>query len=128
MLTTVTVDKSILEMINKKANEMNYNRALKMEYIAALPDTTLFTLTQTMIHEHILGKKVAPHLRCMVAWSEEVIEKHLMATSKMEIPRIGYLDMHMTTAQVLFADERAATEPKTKFAAAFKRASRGGKR
>ena len=86
----VTIDKHCLTLINDRSNKINYNRALNRKYIAKLPDDTAFEVAAVMIHEHKNGKRVEPHVRCQVRWNEA------------SFVRIGFLDIHMASAKVLF--------------------------
>jgi len=86
----VTIGKDCLTLINDRSTNINYNRSLNPKYLAKLPDDTAFEVAAVMIHEHKNGKRVEPHVRCQVKWSEA------------SFVRIGFLDIHMATAQVLF--------------------------
>jgi hypothetical protein len=59
-------DKAILEKINRRALANNYNRAVKPEFIATLPNDLNFPITFCMVHEHAAGQPVAPHMRCRI--------------------------------------------------------------
>lgn len=58
--------KDSLIKANRIAIERNYNRQIKPEYLASLPNNVLYPISFTMIHEHAQGKLVEPHIRCWV--------------------------------------------------------------
>lgn len=61
------IDKHSLNLINHISRDIiKYNRALPQEVIDALPDKC-FPIVFSMLHEHIAGKPVEPHVRCMIA-------------------------------------------------------------
>lgn len=61
------LDKEVLNNINHVSRDViKYNRALPQNIIDALPDDKLFPINWCMLHEHIAGKAVEPHMRCMI--------------------------------------------------------------
>lgn len=61
------LDKEVLNNINHISRDViKYNRALPQDIIDALPDDKLFPISWCMIHEHIAGRAVEPHMRCMI--------------------------------------------------------------
>ena len=61
------LDKEVLNNINRISRDvMRYNRSLPQNIIDALPDDKLFPISWCMMHEHIAGKVVEPHVRCMI--------------------------------------------------------------
>ena len=65
MKTIEYFTKALLRQASKEAKEIGYNRQLNDEYIAELEDIN-YPVTFSMIHEHIAGKPVDPHVRCLV--------------------------------------------------------------
>lgn len=62
------LDKHYLNLINHISRDViKYNRSLPQEIIDALPDDKFFPIVFTLVHEHIMGKAVEPHMRCMIA-------------------------------------------------------------
>jgi hypothetical protein len=62
------LDKKYLNYINHLSRDIiKYNRSLQQELVDALPEDKLFPIMFTIIHEHIMGKSVEPHMRCMIA-------------------------------------------------------------
>lgn len=62
------LDKKYLDIINHISRDViKYNRALPQEVIDALPEDKFFPIIFTLLHEHIAGKPVEPHVRCMIA-------------------------------------------------------------
>jgi hypothetical protein len=61
------IDKHNLNLINHVSRDIiKYNRSLPQELIDALPDDKCFPIVFTLVHEHIMGKAVEPHMRCMI--------------------------------------------------------------
>jgi hypothetical protein len=61
------LDKEVLNNINHISRDViKYNRALPQNIIDALPDDKFFPISWCMLHEHIAGKAVEPHMRCMI--------------------------------------------------------------
>ena len=89
-----TVNRDTLMHVNSYADKRGYNRVLNPSYLGKLPEDTVFVVDVMMIHEHAMGKKVAPHLRCMVQWKE---------TPASDV-NIGFLDVPMSLAKVLFKE------------------------
>jgi len=87
-----TVNRDTLMHINSTAKKRGYNRVLEPTYFAKLPEDTEFVVNVEMIHEHAMGKKVAPHLRCRVQWQETA--GGCIST--------GFVDVPMSLAKVLF--------------------------
>jgi hypothetical protein len=66
------LDKDILNKINYTSRDiMKFNRALPQEVIDALPADKFFPIIWSMIHEHIAGRAVEPHMRCMIVVPSE---------------------------------------------------------
>ena len=63
--------KALLLLASKEAKEVGYNRQLDDELIAGL-EAIYYPVVFTMMHEHIAGKLVDPHVRCLVRVSNEV--------------------------------------------------------
>lgn len=62
------LDKHYLNLINHISRDViKYNRSLPQEIIDALPEDKFFPIVFTMMHEHIMGKQVEPHVRCIIA-------------------------------------------------------------
>ena len=62
------IDKHNLNLINHISRDIiKYNRSLPQELIDALPEDKFFPIVFTLLHEHIMGKPVEPHVRCMIA-------------------------------------------------------------
>jgi|APCry1669189000_1035189.scaffolds.fasta_scaffold08384_10 hypothetical protein len=61
------LDKQVLNNINHISRDViKYNRALPQDIIDALPDDKLFPISWCMVHEHIAGRAVEPHMRCLI--------------------------------------------------------------
>ena len=61
------LDKELLNKINHISRDViKYNRALPQEIVDNLPDDKLFPIMWSMMHEHIAGKPVEPHVRCLI--------------------------------------------------------------
>jgi len=61
------IDKHNLNLINHISRDViKYNRSLPQELIDALPEDKCFPIIFTLLHEHIMGKPVEPHMRCMI--------------------------------------------------------------
>lgn len=63
--------KHTLAQANRIAIERNYNRKIPMELIDALPDDSWFPIYSARVHEHVVGVKVDPHMRCFVALEKD---------------------------------------------------------
>lgn len=60
------IDKHYLNIINHISRDVvKYNRSLPQEVVDALPDDKFFPIVFTLVHEHIMGKPVEPHMRCI---------------------------------------------------------------
>jgi hypothetical protein len=59
-------NKEMLDKINKRAIVKNYNRAVRQDFIDALPDDVNFPITLCLPHEHAAGQLVEPHMRCRI--------------------------------------------------------------
>ena len=60
------IDKHNLNLINHISRDViKYNRSLPQEIVDALPDDKFFPIVFTLVHEHIMGKAVEPHMRCI---------------------------------------------------------------
>ena len=57
--------KALLLQASKEAKEVGYNRQVSEVTIHLLEDIN-YPVTLSMIHEHIAGKSVDPHVRCLV--------------------------------------------------------------
>lgn len=61
------LNKDVLNNINRISRDVKkYNRSLPQYIIDALPDDKLFPISWCMLHEHIAGQAVEPHVRCMI--------------------------------------------------------------
>lgn len=66
------IDKRNLGLINHISRDIiKYNRSLPQEVIDALPEDKCFPIVFSLLHEHIMGKPVEPHMRCMIAVPED---------------------------------------------------------
>lgn len=66
------LDKDILNKINYTSRDiMKFNRSLPQEVVDALPADKCFPIIWSMIHEHIAGRAVEPHVRCMIVVPSE---------------------------------------------------------
>jgi hypothetical protein len=62
------LDKGVLDKINHTSRDIiKFNRALPQEVIDALPADKFFPVIWSMLHEHIAGVAVEPHMRCIIA-------------------------------------------------------------
>ena len=60
------IDKHYLNIINGISRDViKYNRSITQSAIDALPDDKFFPVIFSMVHEHIEGKPVEPHMRCI---------------------------------------------------------------
>ena len=66
------LNKEILDKVNRRAIANNYNRAVKQEFIDALPDDINFPITFCMLHEHAAGQPVPAHMRCRIMTGESL--------------------------------------------------------
>ena len=67
MRTVKYLDKELLVKINDiSENIYHFNRTIPARVINALPADKFFIVTFVMLHEHIAGKAVDPHMRCMI--------------------------------------------------------------
>ena len=62
--------KAMLLLASHEARKVGYNRQLNDDYIAELEDIN-YPVTFSMMHEHIAGQLVDPHVRCLVRVSNE---------------------------------------------------------
>lgn len=66
------LDKKSFHLINTIARDyVKFNRSLQQEFIDSLPEEGCFPIVFSMIHEHIMGKPVEPHVRCLIAVKTE---------------------------------------------------------
>ena len=66
------LNKHYFNLINHIARDViKYNRSLPQEVIDALPEDKFFPIIWSMVHEHIAGAKVEPHMRCMIVVPEK---------------------------------------------------------
>lgn len=63
--------KESIRAANKIAKRRNYNRQLTDQFVRSLPDDKWFPIIFSMMHEHVQGKKVEPHIRCWVVFNEK---------------------------------------------------------
>lgn len=67
MKTFKYLDKEVLIKINDISERIyHFNRTIPQHVIDALPADKFFIVTFVMLHEHIAGKAVEPHVRCMI--------------------------------------------------------------
>jgi len=59
-------DKANLTIANNLAIKLGYNRALKPELLATVPEDSLWAVVFNMPHNHKAGKLTDPHIRCML--------------------------------------------------------------
>lgn len=62
--------KEILESVNTMAQVQGYNRVVRPEFLAALPDK-FFVPYFTMLHEHKAGKPCETHVRCVFKHADD---------------------------------------------------------
>jgi hypothetical protein len=61
------LNKEMLDKINHiSATIFKYNRTIPQSVIDALDPDNLIVVSFSMVHEHIAGKPVDPHMRCML--------------------------------------------------------------
>lgn len=61
------LDKELLIKINDISEKVfHFNRTIPQYVIDALPADKFFIVTFVMLHEHIAGKAVDPHVRCVI--------------------------------------------------------------
>jgi hypothetical protein len=67
MKTFKYLDKELLVKINDISEKVfHFNRTIPARVIDALPADKFFIVTFVMLHEHIAGKAVDPHVRCVI--------------------------------------------------------------
>ena len=71
MRTIEYFTKALLLRASREAQEIGYNRQLNEDALAELEENTCYPVTFSMLHEHIAGKLVEPHVRCLVRVSNE---------------------------------------------------------
>lgn len=71
MATIKCFDKATLKRANHLAKKRGYNRQLLPSFVKNLPEDKLFPVIFSMIHEHAEGFKVAPHIRCWIAFDAQ---------------------------------------------------------
>lgn len=64
-------DKGSLALANLISMDRNYNRQLNPEFVNKLEKGLKFPVVFSMLHEHIGGKIADPHIRAIVAYSED---------------------------------------------------------
>lgn len=64
-------NKETIRQANRIATRRKYNRQLLDSFIKKLPDDRWFPIVFTMIHEHAMGIKVDPHVRCWVMFDDK---------------------------------------------------------
>lgn len=62
--------KATIMQANRIAVRRNYNRQIENKFLKSLPSDKLFPVVFSMIHEHAVGVKVDPHVRCWVMFDE----------------------------------------------------------
>ena len=60
------ITKPGLTRVNNSSIRVGYNRTLDPNEVATLPEDTIYIVTPIMVHEHIGGKLVDPHMRCSI--------------------------------------------------------------
>lgn len=67
------LDKELLDSINFISRDVrHYNRSLPQSLVNKLPSERFYIITWAMLHEHIAGKAVDAHMRCLIYGGPDV--------------------------------------------------------